>query len=520
MGALVASVSPACGTSDGAPAEIDVPAITAGHELPVYVYDGPPGPDTLFQHGVASGDPLRDAVILWTRITMPDASAAVLAFWEVARDDAFTDRVAAGWAVAEADRDFTLNIDARNLPRGESLFYRFQALGRTSPIGRTRTTKVVSSEPVRFALCSCANWNAGYYAAYRFIADEENLDAVIFVGDYIYEYGPNIGGSTRVPDPPHEASSLDDYRRRYALHRSDADAQRVHAAHPMIAVWDDHEFANNAYRDGAVNHNEQTQGSWIDRKTAAIRAYHEWMPIRAQADKNIFRAFRFGDLVDLMMLDTRITARDQQVDISDVSGIESTQRTLLGAQQEAWLEAQLRASTAQYSVIGQQVMMAQLAVYVRPRGGALYLNSDQWDGYQASRAWLFDLVSSLSLQNFVVFSGDLHASFASDLVEDPWTHGGYDPHTGQGALGVEILGPSISSQPHLPLGTANVIAAENPHIQYMELLHHGYVLIEFNRVNMRASYKYIDDVSHENTTMVSGAVLEMASGTQHLTRIR
>ena len=129
-------------------------------------------------------------------------------------------------------------------------------------------------------------------------------------------------------------------------------------------------------------------------------------------------------------------------------------------------------------------------------------------------------MSSLSLQNFVVFSGDLHASFASDLVEDPWTHGGYDPHTGQGALGVEILGPSISSQPHLPLGTANVIAAENPHIQYMELLHHGYVLIEFNRVNMRASYKYIDDVSHENTTMVSGAVLEMASGTQHLTRIR
>lgn len=281
------------------------------------------GPGARFDQGVASGDPLADRVVLWTRVTpLNPAPGAVPVTWQIARDDRFDDIVAEGSVNAVPERDYTAKVDAGGLEPGRRYFYRFKAGGVTSPVGRTKTLPRGAVDRVRLAVASCSNYPQGYFHAYARMAQIDDLDAVLHLGDYLYEYpeggysDPAVVEQGRAVVPKNELISLADYRLRYALYRSDPDLQALHAAHPFITVWDDHEIANDAYKTGAENHQPREEGPFKARREAAVRAYYEWMPVRepdSGPDAAIFRRFDFGDLASLIMLETRLVGRDQQL---------------------------------------------------------------------------------------------------------------------------------------------------------------------------------------------------------------
>ncbi|UCH28822.1 MAG: alkaline phosphatase D family protein, partial [Myxococcales bacterium] len=330
-------------------------------ELPEYEWTGDPGPETLFEHGVASGDPLADGVILWTRVSS-EVSGPVDVWWEMALDEEFTQRTAQGETTAEAARDFTVKIDVRDLVWGRNYYYRFFAEGRMSPIGRTRLApKGSEANQLRFGVCSCSNYGFGYFHAYRHMAARADLDAVLHLGDYFYEFGlgtfPTDGARLRDGlEPPHETVTLDDYRTRFSWYRKDADLQECHRQHPFIVVWDDHETANNSWMNGAENHDPETEGPWEDRLVAARQAFFEWIPIRedleANPDRELYRSFKYGDLADIIMLDTRIEGREEQGPLQVVEPESpDNPENIISEEQEAWFKEQLTTSTAKWRIV-------------------------------------------------------------------------------------------------------------------------------------------------------------------------
>ena len=372
----------------------------------------------LFDHGVASGDPLRDRVIIWTRISHQAAQGQARVEWMVATDAELTRIVRRGRVTTNAARDYTLKVDVTGLRPGQIYYYGFKVGTRTSAIGRTQTAPDSGGNNLKIALVSCSNYPAGWFNVYQAIARRGDVDLVLHVGDYIYEYG--VGeyatewGKTvgRVPDPPHECLSLADYRRRYAQYRSDLDLQAAHACAPWLVTWDDHETSNDAYKDGAENHNRASDGEWTARKAAALQAYYEWMPLRdpipGKAFEAINRSFEWGDLATIAMLETRLLARTQPLDYAtdlaaaafDVSSgtpvkitdptrlatlnpaslpetvrllpdldafkslkLNAPERDMLGPGQQAWLEGVLTRSVARgtkWQVLGNQVIMARV----------------------------------------------------------------------------------------------------------------------------------------------------------------
>ena len=334
-----------------------------------------------FVHGIASGDPAHDAVIIWTRVT-PDSDADVTVSWQVAKDADFKELVTDGSTVTNKDRDYTVKVDAMGLAAGSTYYYRFMSGDKTSAIGKTQTLPEGAVSQVKLAVMSCANFPAGYFNVYELAAAQGDLDAVIHLGDYIYEYprggyaSENAAALGREVLPEHELLSLADYRTRYAQYKGDASLQKLHAAVPFITVWDDHEVCNDAWRDGAENHNEG-EGDFGARKEAALQAYFEWLPIRPWREGNheeIYRSFAFGDLVDLHMLDTRLLGRDEQLQFetyldpatgafdgtSFMADVTSTSRTMLGALQLLWLQSKLLTNSARWQVLGQQVLMGKM----------------------------------------------------------------------------------------------------------------------------------------------------------------
>jgi alkaline phosphatase D len=348
-----------------------------------------------FNHGVASGDPLEDRVILWTRVTPEDESDLVTVSFEVARDEAFNELVRPKESVTvSSESDFTLKVDFQNLEAATTYYYRFSVGRVISPVGIAKTLPVGEVASVKFALFSCANYTNGYFNAYTLASKEEDLDATLHLGDYIYEYGmfeedgvtPAYATSHALEygrelpqDNATELLTLQDYRKRYALYKRDSGLQAIHAKCPMIVIWDDHEIANNAYKEGAKNHNEN-EGSYTQRKMAALQAYFEWLPIRPASSENqerIYRSFAFGELVNLYMLDTRIIGRDKQLDYNDFSKLFTTEdtsaitkalmdenRTILGEDQCRWIEEELAKSTALWDVVAQQVVMGRTTLPV------------------------------------------------------------------------------------------------------------------------------------------------------------
>lgn len=468
-----------------------------------------------FLQGVASGDPLHDRVILWTRVTPVERPGSVAVQWRIARDRALRKPVAAGAVVTDAGRDFTVKVDATGLEPGRTYYYGFRCEGVDSPRGRTRTLPRGGADALRFAVVSCSNYPYGYFNAYRRIAERNDLDFVLHLGDYLYEYGlgeyanPLLAGLRDVV-PANEIVTLGDYRLRHALYRTDADLQELHRQHPVIAVWDDHESANDAWREGAENHNpELGEGEWSVRKAAAQRAYDEYMPIRRSAAgvSRIYRQFQVGNLADVIMLDTRLNGRDLQAAFKGAPAlpmndptIADPNRTLLGFEQEAWLYSALSASKsrgAKWRFVGQQVMMAQLAA--PGTNGTTTLNPDQWDGYAPARQRLFRHLADNYIANNVVLTGDIHSAWCNDLAFNPWDSATYNPAAGTGVLGVEFVTPAISSPGPIPdpaqaVPTAAVLRATSPHMKYVDLYRRGYVLVDADHERVQGEIWHVPTI--------------------------
>jgi len=426
-------------------------------------------PVPAFMHGVASGDPLSDRVVLWTAISGPQIAGRTLT-WEVAETPDFLRIARKG--TARTGPAGTLKVDVTGLGPGRDYWYRFRAAANAiSPTGRTRTLADGPIADVVLAVASCALWAGGFYNAYEAIAALPRVDAVVHLGDYIYEYGPEGYGGTigqkigRVVDPPHEILTLDDYRRRHAQTKSDPKLQAAHAKAPWIVVWDDHETANDAWAGGAENHTPAAEGGWNERKANALRAWYEWMPIRepqgGRAFEAINRSFHFGDLASLIMVETRLSARAHQIDYSTdllVDGKPSPQtfgaklmdpsRGMMGERQEAWLADELAGSVRsgrRWQVLGNQVVMARVAMpavrsamtdqaygaliaglpddikgpVMQAEGIAalgLPYNLDAWDGYPVARERFYAACTAAGATP-IVLSGDSHAFWANELSD-------------------------------------------------------------------------------------------------------
>ncbi len=477
----------------------------------------------VFRHGVASGDPLSDRVVIWTRVTPLQTPGAENVSWTMSRNDRFTTIVAQGVVVTSATRDYTVKIDVQKLEPGTTYYYRFVSRGEQSVVGRTRTLPRNDVARVRLGVVSCSNLPQGYFNAYACLAARPDIDAVLHLGDYLYEYANTQYGDGaplgRVPIPDKEMVALQDYRERHAQYKADPDSQAIHRQHPFITVWDDHEFTNNTWSGGAQNHNaNEGEGEWTPRRAAAIQAYLEWMPIREEAPAlqgRIYRAFRFGNLATLLMLDTRLIGRDEQVNRKDSAAIESVSRQLLGAEQEAWLAEQFVTSVrnkSTWSVLGQQVMFAP-----QTPTGAMSGNADSWDGYRGARTRVFDMIERAKVSNFAVLTGDVHSSWAFDVPRDPFA--GYDKKTGKGSIGVEFAGTSVTS----PSGVGREgqqqlddLMAARPHLHYVDGRYRGYYVVDLTRERLQADYYAVATIEERSTKerFVAGFITE--SGRNHL----
>ncbi len=480
-----------------------------------------------FQHGVASGDPLIDRLIIWTRVTPrePSNRRPIQLRWRVGTDPELRTIVSSGTADTSGERDYTVKVDVGGLTPGRPYFYAFDVEGEQSPIGRTRTFPT-TSDRMRFALVSCSNYPAGYFNVYAAIARRPDLDAVFHVGDYIYEFAEGEYGAgaaiNRIPQPAHEAVALADYRARYATYRTDPDLQEAHRLFPFIAVWDDHELANDAWADGAINHNpEKGEGDWATRRAAAYKAYLEWMPIRESSTPGIhlYRTIRFATLADFVMIDTR-ALRDRQVANTDAAGLADPKRTLLGAAQEQWMFDQLRASqraSTSWTLLGQQTMFSSITV-----PGTRPTNTDQWDGYPAQRERVLDFIERERIRNLVILAGDAHSSWGFDVPRSAWS--GYQAASGAGSLAVELVTPAISSPPP-PMFTSSsgsdaaaALRVAFPHLKYLEGARRGYIVVELTRDRMKADWLFSPDVRVRSDAEMAGASLVCERGSQHLQR--
>ena len=521
-----------------------------------------PNTQVQFLHGVASGDPLQTQVIIWTRVTPTDSSARLEVLWEVAKDAGFKHITATGKVLTTAAQDFTVKVDVTGLAAGQVYFYRFKSASTYSTTGQTKTL-ATQVQSVQFAVCSCSNFPAGYFHVYKEMA-KQDVDVVIHLGDYIYEYG--MGGYATeeavemgralADDNNAEIIRLDGYRKRYALYRLDPDLQAAHQRHPFIVIWDDHELANDTWEKGAENHQSDTEGDFLERKLAALAAYFEWMPIRPIDDQHIkiYRQFDFGTLVQLTMLDTRIIARNVQLDYANymtATGLDIAKfqadlinpaRSLMGVEQRNWLLQKLQQSTATWNVLGQQILMSKMFVpaellmslaeitagnpspetlskittqitelleikarmdagdpTVTPEEKARLAvtapyNLDAWDGYFAEREILYGTLAQLK-KKVVVLAGDTHNAWASDLSSKDGV-----------LVGVELATSSVSSpglEKYLSIPMQQLQAFEFAftslidELNYCNLNQRGYLKVHFTAEQVQADWIFVDTIKNK-----------------------
>ncbi len=487
-----------------------------------------------FSHGVASGDPDAQSLLLWTRY-LPDDGGSVTLDWQVAADAGFSKLLASGKAEASAARDHCAKAVAGGLPADSMVYYRFRAPdGQVSVTGRGRTLPANGERAMTLAVFACANIGFGYFNAYAHAAARDDIDLLLHLGDYIYEhnFGVYPNAAQRPPgrdalDPPHEIIALSDYRRRYAFYRADPDLQAMHARHAMMAIWDDHEFANDTWMHGAQNH-QANEGPWETRRDAARQAYYEWLPIR-DADL-LYRQVKLGQLADLILLDTRLIGRDRQVsaprelynatpDSAEYARamqryrqqLHDPARQMLGPAQEAWLDAALAQSAARgarWQIVAQQVLVGdrptppQLAGMLPPEASAalrlglerrpliaaqgLTTQPDSWPGYMAARMRFLGSLARPG-QHAVLLAGDTHNAWAYD-------------HKVQGRHVAEFGTPGVCSpglETSIPIAPAAVAAAmrgANPDMVWCDTAHRGYMSLMVSRATTRATWHLFDSI--------------------------
>jgi alkaline phosphatase D len=437
-----------------------------------------------FYHGVASGDPLPDGVMLWTRVT-PDTGTAgpIKVYWQIATDVNFNNVVNYGKTEALEANDYCVKLDVCGLQPSTFYYYMFNANGKNSIIARTKTAPAsnADNDSARFAVVSCASWEHGYFNSYENISARNDVDAVLHLGDYIYEYASgdftgNIAGRTY--DPTGEAYDSISYHFRHSQYKLDDQLRRIHQLFPFITVWDDHETCNDAYRDGGQNHQPATEGPYNVRKKNSTSTYFKWMPLRKPDPLDtirIFRKLRYGKLLDLIMLDTRLYDRDVQ----DAALSNDPNHHMMGPVQRAWYFQQLADTTTRWKIIGNQVMFAPMKLF----GQAV--NKDQWDTYEYERNLIINQVLTNNYKNMVLLTGDIHTSWCND-VPGP----NYNDQTGAGSVCVEFVGPSVTSLNFpIPVGQG-IIKSANKHEKYVNLDDHGYYLIDVKKGKVQADYKF------------------------------
>lgn len=486
----------------------------------------PIDPNSPFQHGVASGDPLSDRVVLWTRITDEAASengTDVPVVWRVAADPGMETVILSGVENATAEHDYCVKVDpvlrtAAANAQAQTYYYQFIANGQFSAIGRTRLLPGPDADVahLRFAVFSCSSLAHGFFNTYAAALRHQDLDCVLHLGDYIYEYANGEYGDARDYEPPNEMFELEHYRMRHAQYKREPELRLLHQQNPFINTWDDHESTNDSWRDGAENHTEGAEGSWPQRKAWAIQAYHEWLPIRPSddgtqvldgdlyrsPDGEIYRRFQFGNLADLIILDTRLEGRDEQVHeyppgTPEIAGfpafteadVDDPGREMISGPQQAWLDGLLLDDGTPWKLLGQQIMLGQLRFQAETAVlPARYLNPDQWDGYPLARQQIWDAIEASNANNdsnVVVLTGDIHTSWAIDITRSPDDEIS-DPITGTAladyeSMAVEFVTPSVTS-PGLEMINNPVIQealnSQNPHMEYIELGTHGYTILD------------------------------------------
>ncbi|AEM86516.1 alkaline phosphatase D family protein [Streptomyces violaceusniger] len=505
------------------------------------------GSGPAFLHGIASGDPLPDGILLWTRITpAPDAvpgsglGPAIEVTWEVAEDRDFRSVVARGTVKAAAGTDHTVKADVRGLRPATDYFYRFGVDGGVrSPVGRTRTTPAhdAAADGVRFGVVSCANWEAGWFSPYRHLAARTDLDAVLHLGDYIYEYKsgeyPEAKGVVRPHAPTHEIVTLADYRVRHGNYKTDPDAQALHAALPLIAIWDDHEFANDAWSGGAENHTPGTEGAWAQRVAAAKQAYFEWMPVRPSTQGTTYRRLRYGTLADLHLLDLR-SFRSQQA-ATGSGDVDDPERTLTGRAQLDWLKSGLTASDTTWRLVGNSVMISPVAFGALPAEllgplaellglpkGGLAINTDQWDGYTDDRREVLAHLTDHAIGNTVFLTGDIHMAWANDVPVKAATY----PLSRSAAT--EFVVTSVTSDnlddllhvaPHtVSLAAAAAIRVANRHVKWVDMDSHGYGVLDVTPQRAQMDYYTVSDKTDRNATTAWARSYRTQAGSQRVER--
>lgn len=429
-----------------------------------------------FYHGVASGDPLQDRVIIWTRLTS-DVDGPVPVQWFVSTDTSFTTITSKGTVIATPDKDNCVKVDVEGLEPDKTYYYVFLYNGKYSLIGRTKTL-AQTSEHLKVAFISCSNYTTGFFNVYANLAKRNDLDVALHLGDYIYEYGTSTFNSLAAmktgrfhePRDSNDVYTIATYRARYSQYRLDEDLRRFHQQHPVIHVWDDHESVNNSYKDGAQSHNTTRYGDWHTRKNAAKKVCLEWLPTRESADSGIYRSFVYGSIAEILMLDTRLEGRDAQISgvgptmsVGKRDSLFDPQRTILGAKQRDWLLNKLQQSKSRWKIIGNQVMFTPMSIDSINRSILqaeapiieLFLPSllpsiqsafygDTWANYPAERSKIFEFIRTNSINNVIFATGDFHTSFAFDVTLTPTNTATYNPTTGFGSAAVEFMCPSIT----------------------------------------------------------------------------
>ena len=500
-----------------------------------------------FLHGLASGDPLPDGVLLWTRVTPtpeslpgsgkgPDTPVS----WEVAEDKDFGRVVARGATTARAGSDHTVKVDVRGL-RPETVYhFRFSAGGSVSAVGRTRTAPATDAATpgVRFGVVSCANWESGYFSAYRHLAARTDLDAILHLGDYIYEYAtggyPDPEYVVRQHSPKNEIVTLADYRVRHATYKTDPDLQALHAAHPVVAIWDDHEIANDAWSGGAENHTPGTEGDFAARAAAARQAYFEWMPVRASTEGTVYRRLRFGKLADLHLLDLR-SFRSQQSKIGNGS-VDDPERTITGRAQLDWLKAGLAGSDASWKLVGTSVMISPVAFGALPAHllepiaellglpkGGLAVNVDQWDGYTDDRKELLAHLTQRGIKNTVFLTGDIHMAWANDVPVKAATYP-LSPSAATEFVVTSVTSDNLDDILHVAPGTVSVVAqaavkAANRHVKWLDMDSHGYGVLDVTAERSQMDYYVLSDKTKREATAKWARSYRTLNGTQKVERV-
>lgn len=501
-----------------------------------------------FGYGVASGDPLADRVILWTRVNL-DQPAPTSVGWELASDPLFTAIVASGSVATSADQDFTVKVDATGLQPGTTYWYRFKHGADVSATGRTRTLPAGNVGQVRIGVFSCAAFPVGQFHVYANAANRGDIDVALHLGDYIYETGISSAEQAvatlldRKLNPSYETVTLADYRARYAHYHTDADLRAFHAAIPMIAVWDDHELVNGIWKDGAEGHDPASEGSFAARREAAARAWREWLPVRVPDPANplkIYRSFNFGNLATLHMLDARVAGRDAPIgrDGYLAGAAAAPERQMLGQAQQDWLAAGIAASQATWQVVGQQVPLARMEVplsvfddfsqgrlddYITaldrapsartPAQQALVdqrkipMDLNHWGGYPAARERLLAAARTAD-RNLVVLGGDSHNAFASNLRDASGAAVGVEYDTPSvTSTGLELKYRDISRQ-----FLADALVKIMPDLKFAETSHRGYLLLTLTPQAARGDWIFVSSVLDNSYTAEVGRSLQALPG--------